>query len=96
MITLTHLLFGGRLPKSLGFDCGPLSLPGCRATIPQGQIFKNAGRLTTFSPTYRFVADLATDEIHTNLAGGPSDRRFSRWYTSDLKNWYEGNYKVLR
>lgn len=95
-ITLAHLLFGGRLPKFLGFDYGPISLPGCRATIPQGQIFNNAGRLTTFSPGYRFIADLGTDEIHTNLAGGPSDRRFSRWYVSDLKNWYEGNYKVLR
>ncbi len=95
-ITLAHLLFGGRLPTFLGFDYGPLILSGCRATIPQGQIFKNAGRLTTFSPTYRFIADMATDEIHTNLAGGPSDRRFSRWYVSDLKNWYEGNYKVLQ
>ncbi|MCB2145247.1 MAG: penicillin acylase family protein [Deltaproteobacteria bacterium] len=95
-ITLAHLMFGGQLPKFLGFDYGPLTLPGCRATIPQGQIFKNAGRLTTFSPGYRFIADLATDEIHTNLAGGPSDRRFSKWYVSDLKNWYEGNYKVLR
>jgi penicillin amidase len=95
-ITLAHLLFGGQLPKFLGFDCGPLTLPGCRATITQGQIFKHAGRLTTFSPTYRFITDLATDEIHTNLAGGPSDRRFSKWYVSDLKNWYEGNYKVLK
>ncbi len=95
-ITLAHLLFGGQLPKFMGFDHGPIVLPGSRATIPQGQIFKNAGRLTTFSPTYRFITDLATDEIHTNLAGGPSDRRFSKWYASDLKNWYEGNYKVLR
>lgn len=95
-ITLAHLLFGGQLPKFLGFDYGPLRLPGCRATITQGQIFNNAGRLTTFSPTYRFISDLATNEIHTNLAGGPSDRRFSKWYVSDLKNWYEGTYKVLR
>lgn len=95
-ITLAHLLFGGQLPKFLGFDIGPLALPGCRATITQGQIFKNAGRLTTFSPTYRFIVDLSTDEIHSNLAGGPSDRRFSKWYVSDLKNWYEGNYKVLK
>jgi penicillin amidase len=95
-ITLAHLLFGGQLPKFLGFDYGPITLPGCRATITQGQIFKSAGRLTTFSPSYRFIADLATDEIHSNLAGGPSDRRFSKWYVSDLKNWYEGNYKVLK
>ncbi|MEE4112114.1 MAG: penicillin acylase family protein, partial [Desulfobacteraceae bacterium] len=33
-ITLAHLLFGGRLPKLMGFDYGPLILPGCRATIP--------------------------------------------------------------
>ena len=94
-ITLAHLLFGGRLPRFLGFDVGPLALPGSRATIVQGQIFRHAGRLTTFAPTYRMICDMATDEIHTNLAGGPSDRRFSKWYTSDLKNWYEGNYKVL-
>ena len=95
-ITLSHLLLGGRLPKWFGFDVGPLKLPGSRATLTQGQIFKQAGRLTTFSPTYRFISDMATDELHTNLAGGPSDRRFSKWYVNDLKNWYEGNYKVLR
>lgn len=94
-ITLAHLLFGGKLPRFLGFDVGPLALPGSRATITQGQIFRHAGRATTFSPTYRLICDMATDEIHTNLAGGPSDRRFSKWYASDLKNWYEGNYKVL-
>jgi penicillin amidase len=94
-ITLAHLLFGRRLPRFLRFDVGPLALPGSRATIVQGQIFQHAGRLTTFSPTYRMICDMATDEIHTNLAGGPSDRRFSKWYASDLKNWYEGNYKVL-
>ncbi len=94
-ITLDHLLFGGRLPRFMGFDAGPLALPGGRATIVQGQIFKSDGRLTTFSPGFRFIADLAGDAIHTNLAGGPSDRRFSKWYTSDLENWYEGNYKEL-
>lgn len=95
-ITLSHLLFGGQLPRFLGFDAGPIALPGSRATIPQGQIFRSSGRLTTFSPSYRFIADLSTDELHTNLAGGPSDRRFSKWYLSDLRNWYEGNYKVLK
>jgi penicillin amidase len=95
-VTMAHLMFGGQLPKLLGFDYGPIQLPGGRATITQGQIFKNGGRLTTFSPTYRFIADLATDEIHTNLAGGPTDRRFSRWYVNDLRNWYEGCYKVLK
>ncbi|MGD9310401.1 MAG: penicillin acylase family protein [Desulfosarcina sp.] len=95
-IVMAHVLFGGRVPRLLGFDYGPIALPGCRATISQGQLFKSDGRSTTFSPTYRLITDMATDEIHTNLAGGPSDRRFSKWYISDLRNWYEGNYKVLK
>jgi penicillin amidase len=42
------------------------------------------------------VTDLATDEVHSNLAGGPSDRRFSKWYCSGLKGWIRGEYKTLR
>ncbi len=94
-ITISHLLFGGKLPRFLGFDRGPVSLPGGRATIPQGQIFRSAGRTTTFSPSFRFIADMASREAHTTLAGGVSDRRFSRWYFSDFRNWLEGRYKVL-
>jgi penicillin amidase len=33
--------------------------------------------------------------IHSNIAGGASDRRFSKWYKSDLKNWLKGIYKYL-
>ncbi len=94
-ITFSHLLFGGQLPAFLGFDYGPIELPGSCATIPQGQIFKTAGRVTTFCPSYRFIADLGEEGIHSNIAGGPADRRFSRWYTSDIRNWMEGIYKVL-
>jgi len=95
-VMFTHLLFGGQLPRCLGYDYGPVSLPGCRATISQGQIFRSEGRTTTFSPSYRMIADMSTKEIHTNIAGGPSDRRFSKWYVSDVKNWLTGVYKVLR
>lgn len=94
-VMFRHLLFGGTLPSWLGFDRGPVELPGCRATIPQGQIFTSAGRQTTYSPSYRFIADLGTTRMHTNLAGGPSERRFSAWYLSDLDNWLNGRYKVL-
>ncbi len=94
-ITLAHLLFGGKFPVILGFDRGPVTLPGSRATIPQGQIFRSAGRVTTFSPSYRMIADMATQSIQTTLAGGPSDRRFSKWYVSDLENWLRGIYKTL-
>ena len=94
-VTISHLLFGGKLPKIFGFDRGPVRLPGSRATIPQGQIFRSAGRTTTFSPSFRFICDLSTEEAHTNLAGGPSDRRFSSFYFSDFKNSMNGVYKIL-
>jgi len=94
-VMFAHLLFGGQIPAFLGYDYGPVELPGSRATIPQGQIFKSAGRTTTFSPSYRIIADMSTPDIRTNIAGGPTDRRFSRWYTSDIENWMKGKYKVL-
>jgi penicillin G amidase len=92
---MRHLLFGGKLPAFLGFDRGPISAIGGRATIHQGQIYRSGNRSTTFVPSLRLVTDMATDECCTNLQGGPSDRRFSRWYCSDLKNWQSGRYKTV-
>jgi penicillin amidase len=95
-LLMKHLLFGGRLPAWLGFDHGPLALRGGRGTIQQGQLYRSGGRDTSFAPSLRMVTDLATNEIHTALAGGPSDRRFSRWYTSGVANWYAGKLKTVR
>lgn len=94
-VLFKNILFDGKLPRFLGFDKGPYPLPGGRATIHQGQIYRSANRDTTFFPSYRFVTDFSESMIHTTLAGGPSDRRFSCWYTSDLKNWMNGNYKKI-
>ncbi len=95
-LKFNQIFFDGKLPAFLGFDRGPFSLPGSRSTVLQGQIFKNGGRTSTDSPAYRMITDMASHEIHTNLPGGASDRRFSRWYASDLKNWISGQYKVLK
>jgi penicillin amidase len=95
-VTMSHILFGGKMPRFLGFDRGPITLPGGRATVTQGQIYRSAGRTTTFAPSLRLVTDLGSDDVWTNLAGGPSDRRFSRWYVSDLQRWLAGKYKRLR
>lgn len=95
-IMLKNLFFGGRLPQFLGFDYGPVELAGGRATISISQIFKSAGREATFSPTYKFITDFQEEAIHSTMAGGPSDRRFSRWYTSGIKDWLAGNYRVLK
>jgi penicillin amidase len=90
------MFFGGKLPRLLGFDRGPITLPGGRATPQQGQIYRNAGRTTSFVPSYRMVTDLAREEVHTALVGGPSDRRWSPFYCSDLARWLKGEYKILR
>ena len=92
---LRHLLLGGKLPKCFGFDRGPVTVPGGRATVHQAQIFRHRGRTSSFVPSLRMVVDLASDEIHTSLAGGPSDRRFSRWYASELADWLAGRYKRI-
>lgn len=92
---LRHLLLGGKLPGLFGFDRGPVTAVGGRATVHQGQIARRGGRVTTFVPSFRFVTDLGEAPLRTTLLGGPSDRRFSRWYCSDLRNWLQGRYKTV-
>ncbi len=94
-VIMKNILFDGKLPKFLGFDRGPITIIGSLATPHQGQIYESAGRQTTFAPGFRMVVDLSTDEMNTNMAGGPSDRRFSKWYCSDLENWISGKYKTI-
>jgi penicillin amidase len=94
-ISMTNVFFGGKLPRFLGFDVGPIAVEGGRGSIVQGQVFTAAGRTTSFCPSWRFVTDLSTNAAETALPGGPSDRRFSRWYTSDLERWRGYRYKRL-
>ncbi len=95
-VAMRHLLFGGKLPAFLGFDRGPFPVVGGRATVVQGQVLHLAGRESSFCPSWRFVADLATDAAETALAGGPSDRRFSRWYATDVARWLAFERKTLK
>ena len=95
-VQLSHILLGGKLPLWLGFDLGPITCCGSLATVCQGQIYRSANRLTTFMPSYRLITDLDRDQCLTNLAGGPSDRRFSKWYSSDLADWLSGRYKIIQ
>ena len=81
--------------RALGFHSGELPMRGCYATPFQGHLLRVATRETTFAPSYHFIADMATDEAWTNLPGGPSESRFSRWYTSDLQRWLDGEYKRI-
>jgi len=93
--TMKNIFWAGKLPGFVGFDRGPVTAIGGRATIHQGQVYRSGGRDTTFLPSFRMVADFAEDALYTNLAGGPSDRRFSKWYCNDLENWLGGKYKTV-
>ena len=94
-IIMRHILFGGIMPSFLGFDRGPFPLKGGRATPNQGQLYSSGGRQTCFAPSVRIITDLANDRVYTALAGGATDRRFSKHYVSDLKRWLAGEYKCL-
>ena len=93
---IPNIFFAGRLPKIFGFDYGPMECIGNRATIPQAQQFSFMGHPSIFGPTYRVIADLATDELHTNNPGGASDRRFSKYYSRGLQQWADGVYDVFK
>lgn len=92
---LKNLFFAGRLPAFLGFDVKKVSLCGNRATIPQFQQFRLMSNPVVIGPSYRMIVEMDRDGMWTNLPGGPSEDRFSKWYTSDLQNWIHGKYKNL-
>jgi len=94
-IYFKHLLFADKIPSFFGLDYGPVELPGGRATVVQGQIFKSAGRTTTFSPSCRIIADMSDEFLLTNTTGGNCDRPFSKWYKNNNSDWLHGIYKKL-
>ena len=95
-LPFVNQLFQGKLPAWLGLDTKAIPLPGGRATPQQGQVYVSNGRVTSFAPSVRMVADMSEVEIHTCVAGGPSDNRFSKWYTSGIDDWVNGRYSILK
>jgi len=93
-IKMTNMFFNGKIPGFLGFDAGPIELRGGRATPHQGQVYNSGGRTTSFAPSIRVVVDFSEPGMYTAVAGGPSDRPFSKWYTSGLDGWLAGEYKL--
>jgi penicillin amidase len=93
---LRHMIFGRRLPPKLGFDHGPVPVRGGRSTVHQSQVVRIGGREVAVGPSVRLVTDMAQHVIWTALIGGPSDRRYSRWYTSGVADWRDGRLKAVR
>lgn len=92
-VTMKHIFFGDILPSFLGFDLGPYSFEGSRATVNQGQFYRSAGRSTSFCPSLRFIADLGQEEVYTTLIGGTTDRRFSKHYKQGVEDHLHGKFK---
>ena len=86
---------GSRVGRLFGFHSERKPMPGCHATVFQGHLLTTAKRESTFAPSYHFVTDMGTDEAWTNLPGGASESRFSKWYRNDIPRWSEGDYRKL-
>lgn len=95
-ITLGNLFLGdGRISRWLGFAKGPVALLGNHATIHQGVRYRAGNRVSTSAPCYHMVTDLGDSRLYTNLPGGASESRLSRYYANDLRRWLHGGYKGL-
>jgi penicillin amidase len=89
--------FGSKhVGRLLGYRSKRKPMPGNHATPFQGHVYHTARHESTFAPSYHFVTDLGTDEAWTNLPGGPSESRFSKYYRTDVNRWMKGEYKRLR
>lgn len=84
-----------RVGRLLGFHSERKAMPGCQATPFQGHLLATATRESSFAPSYHMVTDMGTHEAWTNLPGGPSESRFSKWYRTDIERWLSGAYKRL-
>ncbi|MFW5769129.1 MAG: penicillin acylase family protein [Spirochaetota bacterium] len=85
----------GVLPGILGLPGPKIPAFGGRATIPQLQYSRIMGHDVIAGPSYRMIVDFGEPGMRTNLPGGPSGDRFSKWYTSDLARWKIGEYKRI-
>jgi len=92
----TDRFFGKhQVGRLLGFNSRKYPMPGNHATPFQGHVLQTAKRESTFAPSYHFVTDMSTDFAWTNLPGGPSENRFSKYYNNDVSRWLTGEYKRL-
>ncbi|MCH2113968.1 MAG: penicillin acylase family protein [Pirellulales bacterium] len=84
-----------RVGRLLGFNTERRPMPGCQATPFQGHLLTTAKRESSFAPSYHFVTDMGTQAAWTNLPGGASESRFSKWYRNDIPRWADGEYRQL-
>lgn len=93
-VVMKNIVYGN---MTADFNYGPIEIIGSRGTVSQGAIFKApGGRIATFSPAIRFVADMANDDYHSCLAGGACEQPASPWYATGIEDWVAGRYKRIQ
>ncbi len=93
-VRLEHPLLG-KIPVLGRLFSRMIELPGCRVTIPQGQILPGQNGPIAVSASFRFLTDLGSDEVWQTLPGGINDRPFSRWFANRLRLWQQGRCSAL-
>ncbi|MCC5831784.1 MAG: penicillin acylase family protein [Chlamydiales bacterium] len=93
-LILDHMLFEGKFSKIFGK--GPYPAEGGRASVCAYIPFREHKRRIAAGASYRFIADMGTEEAFTVLCGGPTEGRFSKYYVSDLPMWLNFEYKKLK
>lgn len=90
--TMPHMVLAG-VP---GTGRGPFPLPGCIATVRQGNNVPFMNGVQTTGPAYRFVTALDEDAAYTAIAGGIDGSVLSRSYVRWLDDWRAGRFHRLQ
>jgi penicillin amidase len=92
--SMPNMILGG-LPGALGLDRGPFPLPGCRATVRQGNVLNLGGAPMVVAPAYRMVCDFSEPGCQTSIAGGIDGTPRTEGYAKWLDEWLGGGYHRL-
>lgn len=92
-LDMNYILLDGKLPAWLKIDIRNVPIPGNRATVVQGQVFKAHNRASSFCPSWKMVTSMNSDQLYTVLPGGLNDRPLSKMYKSDIDNWMNFKYR---
>jgi len=93
-LTFTNIFFQGKLPKWTGFDVGSFEQKGTHQTLYCGHFRTSHGVDVNVAAAWRAITDLSENNLWSILAGGPSGKRFSQYYISEIADYHHGNLKL--
>jgi acyl-homoserine lactone acylase PvdQ len=90
-----HTLFGGRLPRVLGFDTAARPWRGGPNAPFQVRSVDFEGERMLFGPAFHLVFDMSRPHGWYNSPGGASESRLGPGYAAGLDAWHEGRLLPL-